>query len=181
MLKRCCALVILLIVRVIASSAKHSPPESEEENNAPQYFTVEGVVAPANYTRYELKFEHPMRIVLESVEGDADIYFSYNDKDVSFHLDKHDASSATCGLDYIDVASAPRPSYLAIYGHPSKNTSSSYRMLVIVSPDGTFEQPEVIHQWMELIERDREDGQDTHPIYIEILSGVLEIIAQVLL
>ncbi|VDO81191.1 unnamed protein product [Heligmosomoides polygyrus] len=31
---------------------------------------------------------------------------------------------------------------------------------------------------MELIERDREDGQDTHPIYIEILSGVLEIIAQ---
>lgn len=59
--------------------------------------------------------------------GDADIYFSYNDKDVSFHLDKHDASSATCGLDYIDVASAPRPSYLAVgYLHFSSSSSLQF-------------------------------------------------------
>ncbi|EPB66184.1 hypothetical protein ANCCEY_14725 [Ancylostoma ceylanicum] len=141
---------------------------------------LSGVVAAGNFSRYELKFPRPMRIVLESVEGDADLYFSYTNQGVSFELDKHDASSATCGLDYIDVASYPRPSYLAVYGHPFKN-ESSYRLLIMVVPDGNFEHgPELIHRWAELVQHDS-GGNGRDPIYMDILSGILEILVEILL
>ncbi|KAK6019472.1 hypothetical protein OSTOST_14890 [Ostertagia ostertagi] len=133
-------------VQVFEMPKDESPSADEkEEKQVPQFFTVEGVVGPGNFTRYELKFAYPMRIVLQTLEGDADIYFSYTDKSVSYELHTHDASSATCGLDYIDILSNPRPSYLGVYGHPSKDVSS-YRLLVMVAPDGTFDEPELIHQ-----------------------------------
>ncbi|WKX95633.1 hypothetical protein Q1695_012247 [Nippostrongylus brasiliensis] len=136
------------------------------------FYAVEGQVASANFTRYELKFPEPLRIVVQSLEGDADIYFSYTNKKVSFELDKHDASSTTCGLDYIDVKSSPRPSYLGVYGHPSKNMSS-YRLLIMVTPDGNFENPEFIDRWSELTEKPTDEGRHGHPVYIDILSGII--------
>ncbi|XGW07426.1 hypothetical protein V3C99_010533 [Haemonchus contortus] len=180
MLKRCLVIVLLLLIHDVNSKDESSRTDAKEENKVPQFLTVEGVVGPGNFTRYELKFAHPMRIVLQSLEGDADIYFSYTDKSVSYELHAHDASSATCGLDYIDVLSKPRPAYLGVYGHPSKNMTS-YRLLVMVSPDGNFEHgPELINEWAELIERDN-DGRSGHPIFVDILSGILEILVEVLL
>ncbi|EPB66340.1 hypothetical protein ANCCEY_14568 [Ancylostoma ceylanicum] len=171
---------ILFAACYASANDEQSTATKEEEDLTPRFFTLEGVVAAGNFSRYELKFPRPMRIVLESVEGDADLYFSYTNQGVSFELDKHDASSATCGLDYIDVASYPRPSYLAVYGHPFKN-ESSYRLLIMVVPDGNFEHgPELIHRWAELVQHDSgSNGRD--PIYMDILSGILEILVEILL
>ncbi|PIO60097.1 hypothetical protein TELCIR_18413 [Teladorsagia circumcincta] len=179
MLTRCYAVVSLLLVHCVHTKGESSSEDTKEEKQVPQFFTVEGVVGPGNFTRYELKFAYPMRIVLQTLEGDADIYFSYTDKSVSYELHTHDASSATCGLDYIDILSNPRPSYLGVYGHPSKD-ESSYRLLVMVAPDGNFEGPELINQWGDLVDRDK-DGKSGHPIYIDILSGILEILVEILL
>ncbi|VDM71666.1 unnamed protein product [Strongylus vulgaris] len=146
------SLVLFAVTRYVATNNEQPPhTKSEEEDLIPQFFTREGIVAAGNFSRFELKSPKPMRIVLDSVQGDADLYFSYTNQGVSYELDRHDASSATCGLDYIDVESNPRPSYLGIllvkiYGHPSKN-ESAYRLLIMVVPDGNFEHgPEVIHQ-----------------------------------
>ncbi|KAK5978395.1 hypothetical protein GCK32_004147 [Trichostrongylus colubriformis] len=180
MLTRCSLAVLLQVIYYVHSNDESSSTDEKEEKKVPHFFTVEGAVGPGNFTRYELKVAYPMRIVLQSLEGDADIYFSYTDKSVSYHLDMHDASSATCGLDYIDVSSNPRPAYVGVYGHPSKNVSS-YRLLVMVAPDGNFQhEPELIHQWAELVDPDN-DGRNGPPIYLDILSGILEILVEILL
>ncbi|KJH45488.1 hypothetical protein DICVIV_08460 [Dictyocaulus viviparus] len=85
-------------------------------HGGPQFLMLEGVVASGSFSRYELNFSRPMRIVVESLEGDADIYFSYSNQAVSYELNKHDVSSATCGLDYIDVVSSSQPVYLGVGG-----------------------------------------------------------------
>ncbi|KHJ91461.1 hypothetical protein OESDEN_08674 [Oesophagostomum dentatum] len=169
----------LVVICYVTANNEQSSPQKPEEDLAPRFFTFEGVVAGGNYSRYELKSPRPTRIVLESVEGDADLYFSYTNQGVSFELDRHDASSATCGLDYIDIASNPRPSYLGVYGHPSKN-ESSYRMLIMVVPDGNFEHgPELIYRWSDLVHRDSDGKGDS--IYMDIISGILEILVEILL
>uniref|UniRef100_A0A1I7WRV7 SMC_N domain-containing protein n=1 Tax=Heterorhabditis bacteriophora TaxID=37862 RepID=A0A1I7WRV7_HETBA len=144
----------------------------------PKLFTVAGVVAPGNFSRYELKWPGALRIVVQTITGDADIYFSYSNKLVSYELEHHDASSASCGLDYIDVSSKPRPVYLGIYGHPSKG-ESSYRLLVLAGRNGTdeFEHgPELIERWDELAEQ----LDEYHSIYDDMLFGILEIIFAIL-
>ncbi|KAJ1346459.1 hypothetical protein KIN20_001240 [Parelaphostrongylus tenuis] len=103
----CMFLPWLTLVNLGGGFSSEEPSEyNDDEQERPQFFTLDGVVAGGNFSRYELKFGKPMRIVLESVEGDADIYFSYRDQAVSYELSKHDASSTTCGLDYIDVSSS---------------------------------------------------------------------------
>ncbi|VDN60007.1 unnamed protein product [Dracunculus medinensis] len=104
---------------------------------------IKGDLQATNSTYFELKWKGRMRIILESIWGDADLYLSYKSKNPGSEVDNHDVLSTTCGLDIIDVPQfAQRPLYLAVSGHPfSKNIS--YRMVWLMLPEinNEFEEP----------------------------------------
>ena len=57
------------------------------------------------------------KLVLESVEGDADLYVSSSTRFVDFS--NYEWQSTTCGIDEILVSKdMRRPVYAAVYAHP---------------------------------------------------------------
>lgn len=130
--------------------------------------------------------------------GDADLYISYKTSDVSYLLEDHDCSSATCGLDYVDIPSFPRPAYLAVsldpwkegkensqvYGHPS-HALSTWRILVIPGKNTTYSQgdfdypPEIIYEWPDSHGSEEEwpDAGGLISLLIEILEIVITVLA----
>lgn len=81
---------------------------------------IVGKVGAGNYSYYVLKYEGPILLELESLEGDADIYVSDKVEHPSFDLEEHSLSSWTCGTDkvFIPKQGFGRPVNIAVYGHP---------------------------------------------------------------
>ena len=83
--------------------------------------SVSGDVEAGNFTYYTLRQTGHIKMVLTSLVGDADIYVSdaTNDRP-TFMFEEHMLSSATCGLDVVDIpASFARPVHIGLYGHPN--------------------------------------------------------------
>jgi len=99
--------------------------------------TVTGMVWEGNYTYYTLKQSGPVRLVLKSVVGDADLYVSGQDMEQpTFLLEEHSLSSASCGEDSVQISEHfPRPIYIGVYGHPRHEISHFLLDVVIVELD----------------------------------------------
>ena len=92
--------------------------------------SLDGVVGGENYTYYRLSRQGHLRIVMESLEGDADLYVS--DKTGSPDFEDFMQQSVTCGLDVIDIPAAySRPVGIGVYGYPIYETSK-YRLTIIL-------------------------------------------------
>ena len=83
--------------------------------------SVSGDVEAGNFTYYTLRQTGHIKMVLYSLTGDADIYVSdASNERPTFMFEEHMLSSATCGLDVVDIpASFARPVHIGVYGHPN--------------------------------------------------------------
>ncbi|XP_002735183.1 UPF0669 protein v1g209471-like [Saccoglossus kowalevskii] len=89
-----------------------------------------GRIGAGNYTYYRLAKEGAMALVLDTLEGDADIYISSLTLAPSF--EEYELQSATCGQDIVEIPmEMSRPIGVAVYGHVSC-MESSYRLSVLV-------------------------------------------------
>lgn len=78
--------------------------------------TFDGEIGAGNFTYFELKKEGEITLVLESVEGDADIYISQENLKPDF--DHYDLKSTTCGEDVVTIPSYyKRPVGISVFGH----------------------------------------------------------------
>ena len=78
--------------------------------------TYDGEIGAGNFTYFELKKEGEITLVLESVEGDADIYISQENLKPDF--DHYDLKSTTCGEDVVTIPSYyKRPVGISVFGH----------------------------------------------------------------
>ncbi|GMT14950.1 hypothetical protein PFISCL1PPCAC_6247, partial [Pristionchus fissidentatus] len=148
-----------------------------------------------NYSRHEILSNSSFRVMVVPLEGDVDLYLSYSTRNVSFDLSEFDASSTTCGLDHLDIPALsplfPRPMYIAIYGHPSYETSKYRFILVKRLPEEEDEwNEELDYEWdespTELLERINEErGTTSNPFLSIFLSehiwNILEILFTILL
>ncbi|VDM38064.1 unnamed protein product [Toxocara canis] len=174
------------------------------------YF-VRGELAPSNWSFFELKWEGRLRIILDSLSGDADLYLSYttfnnqyrNITDCEYSccanlcvskkrpgvgVQEHDMLSMTCGLDVLDVPqSAKRPVHLGVvYGHPSKS-ETSYKMLFVMMEKQESEFEDEVNIPPELIhsfETEQEQGDYPHSLretMFTILRFMFEVLIEILL
>merc|ERR1719266_2534722 len=67
----------------------------------------EGVVGSGNYTYYKLNQPGTLRLILTPLSGDPDIYISEGgNTNPSFMPDDYSMSSASCGVERIDIKSS---------------------------------------------------------------------------
>ncbi|GMS84523.1 hypothetical protein PENTCL1PPCAC_6698 [Pristionchus entomophagus] len=151
-------------------------------------------IGGGNFSRHEILTNASFRIISVPLEGDIDLYLSYSTKNVSFDLADHNASSSTCGIDYLDVPSIspfhPRPTYLAIFGHPFHETSK-YRLIVVKKVEEDGEDGILEYEWedspielIEMIDEGRGKGGEGSLIaafFTHHLWNILEIIFTILL
>ena len=90
-------------------------------------------VGGGNFTYYKLAREGPVTLVLESIEGDADLYIS--EQTATPDWENADLQAVTCGTDEIDVpGNMKRPVGVGVFGHPSFEVSV-FDLLVYVSDE----------------------------------------------
>ncbi|XP_013414299.1 UPF0669 protein v1g209471-like [Lingula anatina] len=96
-----------------------------------------GEVGGGNFTFYRLQWPTtPVTILLESLEGDADLYVS--DTTLTPDYEDNVLSSITCGEDRVHISREfRRPVGIGVFGHPLKELSK-YRLSVLV-PEGPEE------------------------------------------
>ena len=103
--------------------------------------SLDGVVGAENYTYYRLSRQGHLRIEMESLEGDADLYVS--DKTGSPDFEDFTQESVTCGLDVVEIpASYNRPVGIGIYGYPNKEITRYRISIILVSEtdDASYDQ-----------------------------------------
>lgn len=94
--------------------------------------TFTGRVGVGNSTYYRLTREGDLSLVLESLEGDADIYVSQTTLSPSY--EDYELQSVTCGLDVVDVSKEmQRPIGVTIYGGYGAHTLTVYQLSVVVA------------------------------------------------
>ena len=94
-----------------------------------------GTIGAGNFSYYKLNRPGRVTLLLESLEGDADIYVSESTLTPTFDLDKYDLQSASCGEDKVEVPKLfRRPVGVGIYGHISRK-ESKYRLSVVLEDE----------------------------------------------
>jgi hypothetical protein len=92
--------------------------------------TFTGEVGAGNYTYFTLKREGEITLILDSTEGDADIYVSAHVAKPDF--ENYDLQSTTCGRDVVTIPKFfERPIGIAIFGH-IHSPLAKYTMTVVV-------------------------------------------------
>ena len=123
------ALALLLsTVLSFAGADWHEESDAFEEEEV--IFSTRGLVGAGNYSYYSLQDDDPVRLVLTTLTGDADLYVSEVLSKPTFELQEHTSSSASCGVDAVDLPrTVQRPVYVAVYGHPRYEVGCSSRNL----------------------------------------------------
>jgi len=91
--------------------------------------SVDGSVESGNYSYYSYNGADKLLLVLTTHSGDADLYVSQSDASGRamkplYDFPDHDLQSVTCGEDVVRVDdNFRRPIGIAVYGHPSHETS----------------------------------------------------------
>ena len=97
--------------------------------------TYTGGVGATNYTHYKIMAAGEIRLLLESIYGDADIYVS--DQTLKPDFDNYQICSVTCGDDMVVVPETmKRPIGVSVYGHKTVN-DAQYRLSLIVDTETT--------------------------------------------
>jgi len=96
--------------------------------------TFYGEIGPGNLTYFTLKKEGDVTLILESTEGDADIYISQDSLKPDF--DNYDLKSDTCGEDVVTIPSCyKRPIGISVFGHVYAPVTK-YTMKVLMDYSG---------------------------------------------
>ncbi|KAF7269079.1 UPF0669 protein C6orf120 homolog [Rhynchophorus ferrugineus] len=75
-----------------------------------------GTVKKGSYTYFNLSYEGPVKLNLTSISGDVDLYVSTGELLPTY--ESYLLSSATCGMDIIEVPESLRPPItIGIYGY----------------------------------------------------------------
>lgn len=91
-----------------------------------------GVVSPGNYTYYRLMHRGYIRLILDTLEGDGDLYLSSQTANPTYN--DYDLKSATCGEDTIDIhPKLPRPVTIGVYGYPLRDRTRYILHVLLVS------------------------------------------------
>ena len=139
-------------------------------------------VGAGNYTYYKLSKEGNVQLVLNSIDGDADLFIS----DITLYPDykNYKLQATSCGEDIIDVpASFTRPIGVGIYGH-SSHTLSRFRLDVYVeetghkSATGSLSSSHTPFQKANKVHTGKEEEES---ILWTIFVGILKIIFDILL
>jgi len=92
-------------------------------------------VGAGNYTYYTLHELGEITLILNSLEGDADLYVSEQVSKPAF--DNYDMSSVTCGSDIVTIPSHfRRPTAIGVYGH-IHSPISTYKLTAILNYTNT--------------------------------------------
>ncbi|XP_017770875.1 PREDICTED: UPF0669 protein v1g209471-like [Nicrophorus vespilloides] len=100
---------------------------------------TEGTVDHDNYTYYSLHEEGALKIILETKNGDADLYIS-SSRRPQYYPESYDFASTTCGMDLVEVPEdLRRPILVGVYGHPAHRRSAfTLSMYVNFRPNETY-------------------------------------------
>lgn len=129
--------------------------------------TFDGEIGAGNFTYFTLKKEGDITLILESLEGDADIYVSQNNPKPDY--DNYDLKSATCGDDIVTIPSYyKRPIAISVFGHVYAPLSK-YTMKVLM--DYSTEDSEGASY-------ENEESQESliWTLFVNILKIILEIL-----
>ena len=90
-----------------------------------EYFlhtVINGVVGSGNYTYYKITKEHNVKLVLETLSGDTDLYIS--DKTLTPDFENYACKSTTCGDEEVYIPMEwKRPIGVGVYGYISFDVS----------------------------------------------------------
>lgn len=130
--------------------------------------TFDGEIGAGNFTYFTLKKEGEVTLILDSVEGDADIYVSQENLKPDF--DHYDLKSVTCGEDVVTIPSYyKRPIGISVFGHVHAPLSR-YTMKVLMDYSTGEEKG---RQYSE-----NEESEDSliWTVFVNILKIILEIL-----
>ena len=92
--------------------------------------TVTGTVPSGNYSYYRLSRHGNVRLVLRTLEGDADVYVSGTTLNPTY--ENYDEKSTTYGEEIIDISEmVNRPVGIGIYGHPFHQNDTFYEFDIL--------------------------------------------------
>nr|CAG4651688.1 EOG090X03DI [Triops cancriformis] len=93
--------------------------------------SVQSSVGAGNFTYFTVTYDGPISLILESTEGDADLYVSQFTVQPTYEPEKYCLHSASCGIDRVDIPSDyKRPLGVGVYGHPL-HPVSTFRLSVV--------------------------------------------------
>jgi len=131
--------------------------------------TFYGEIGPGNFTYFTLKKEGDVTLILESTEGDADIYISQDILKPDF--DNYDLKSATCGEDVVTIPSYyKRPIGISVFGHVYAPLTK-YTMKVLMDYSGGEESER----------QNSESEEQEESLLWTLLVNILKIILEILL
>lgn len=101
--------------------------------------TIHGELEAGNYSHYSLHENGNFKLVLQSLQGDADLYVSDKQRRVDFS--NYDWQSITYGIDEVYITdSMTRPVAISVYAHPYYPKSVyTMRTYSIYSNDKNYE------------------------------------------
>ena len=130
--------------------------------------TFDGEIGAGNFTYFELKKEGEVTLILNSVEGDADIYVSQENLKPDF--DHYDLKSETCGEDVVTIPSTyKRPVGISVYGHVYAPLSK-YTMKVLMDYSSSEENVR------EYSDNNESEESIVWTLFVNILKIILEIL-----
>ncbi|VDN05965.1 unnamed protein product [Thelazia callipaeda] len=129
----CLLTIVLMCCFVIGLDEKEMRIREAVINKQKVYlYFIEKYLSAGNWSYFELRWAGPIRVILVSTTGDADLYLSSTKKHPGYDLDEYEMLSTTCGVDVVDVPQImQRPVYVGVYGHPS-NAATNYRILFVM-------------------------------------------------
>ena len=130
--------------------------------------TFDGEIGAGNFTYFELKKEGEVTLILNSMEGDADIYVSQENLKPDF--DHYDLKSVTCGEDVVTIPSTyKRPVGISVYGHVYAPLSK-YTMKVLMDYSTLEENARAYN------DHDESEESIVWTLFVNILKIILEIL-----
>ncbi len=131
--------------------------------------TFYGEIGAGNLTYFTLKKDGDVTLILESEEGDADIYVSQDNLKPDF--DDYDLKSTTCGEDVVTIPSYyKRPIGISVFGHVYAPLTK-YTMKVLMDYSGGEEN-----------ERQYNESEEPEESLLwTLLVNILKIILEILL
>ncbi|EDO39134.1 predicted protein [Nematostella vectensis] len=137
--------------------------------------TFTGEIGAGNYTYFTLNREGEITLILESTEGDADLYISQNVAKPDY--ENYDLQSSTCGQDVVTIpVEFKRPIGIGVLGH-ANSPLSKYTMTVVV--DYGTGMAEDKNRWYSASEEGGEPQEES--LIWMIFVGILKIIFEILL
>lgn len=135
--------------------------------------TFTGEIGRGNYTYFTMRKEGEVTLILDSQQGDVDLYVSQYTLKPDF--ENYDLQSATCGRDIVTVPkSFQRPIGIAVYGHVYAR-HSTYMLTVVMDYVGDTNHGNTL--WGTDSEKSPEKQESLlWVIFVSILKIVLEVI-----